>query len=206
MSSFLTSLGQHGNGRAVATSFSSSIKFSHDLLRRAANTECDIQMLAISMHSEFLEKQWVRHTGTTFGRQIEEILIRGRNVSLFYWGSITSHWLSPEVINIESRVREIPGSGMLNIWCSGSRSGLEYVTPFVVAKPESGKSRWLVCVDTSRSQLDPSSSDDLERKGPSIAEFGGGAALFGANLTAAFERLCLAASSRDISVSGNDQR
>jgi len=146
MSIYLTKLGMEGTGQAVNRKPDDALKYTHDLLKRAAVDRMDVYMLCGCLGSDLRERRYLDVTGQTFSESVKEVLEVDRNVFILVWDDIKPTQIAPGLLALTAIDEK--GKGKLKIRVSGTNKDADKVAHFIVAKKrgvaESEVSAWLV--------------------------------------------------------------
>jgi len=146
MSKYLTPLGAKGVGRAVNSEQAEAIRYTHDILVRAAEERLDLYMLCSCLGDHLRDKGYAEATGRTFFELLRDVLAAGGNVYILLWAKMSERAISPRIMKLLEESERNPEWGVLDIRISNSDGGNGQITHFMLAKDREG-SKWYLRVE-----------------------------------------------------------
>lgn len=167
MDGYLTTLGRTGEGNALNETLGDALRYTADILRRAATEKLNVYMLCNSLGSELRAQTFAKATKSTFNELVEKVLVAGRNISIFVWGDPSREKVSEEFVRL-LREYEQPraGRGVLDVRAgSPEKAHSQPVTHFLMAIGTTGarkKPRSFIRIELPHAPFTPKEISDLD--------------------------------------------
>lgn len=186
MNNYLTELGSKGVGRAVNSVQKEAVRYTHDILVRAARERLDLYMLCSCLGDHLRDTKYKEFTGQTFSELLRDVLAAGGNVSILLWAKVSEKTISKSIMALLEESEQNDEWGTLDIRVSNSDSGSNEITHFMLAK-DAENTKWYLRVEAPHNRFFDGEGDVCGSEVPAaIFMQDSGARLYGEKLLEMF--------------------